>query len=270
MSPLRWLSHFENATGTVSVIFPTHRYEWEPSQPLLQSSMQPTGANYSYDQMEGGAAIKGNGMERVRFLDVGDAEDLDDDFDRFKGMMAWGRGKAWTTGASGNRWAWARLSEMPSLSFTVDNVRHVPVLLLFERFSDWYDAEPIGEAGEFTLDADPDTISVTNPGNADVYNSIVTVKGPFEGLVITNSTTGYVIESSRVATLSSEWLRFDAGRNTVEFSDDSGATWVDDSANVVRHDAQVALMVMAPGANSVRIDGADTAEVVFDLHGAWH
>jgi hypothetical protein len=160
VSPLRYLSRFENAAGTQSVTFPTHRYEWEQSQPLLQSSVQLTGAPYMYDQLEGAPALKGNGFERVRFLDVGDAPDIDDDFDRFKAMGTWGRGKVFTTGTSGERWAWARLSEMPSLSFTVDNVRHVPILLLFERFSDWYG---VAGGGVFSIGSDPETIVVNNP-----------------------------------------------------------------------------------------------------------
>lgn len=135
MSPLRYFSRFEKADGSQSVTFPTHRYEWEQSQPLLQSSVQLTGAHYNYDQLEAGPSIKGNGIERVRFLTVGQPADMDDEIDDIKAIASWGRGKAWTTGASGERWAWARLAEMPSLTFTVENVRHAPVLLLFERYS---------------------------------------------------------------------------------------------------------------------------------------
>lgn len=270
MSPLRWLSRFEKADGSTGITFPTNRYEWESTQPLVQESVQLTGANYKYDMLEGAPAIKDNGTEIVRFYQVGDPANVDDAFDDLKAMLAWGRGKAWTTGASGNRWAWARLSEMPSLSFTVDNVAHFPIILKFERFSDWYDENPIDEYenAAFTVGSDPETVFVTNPGNAPVYNAIITVKGPFSGLVITNDDTGYVMESSTVGAGASDWLRFDAGRNTVEVSDDSGATWTDDQANFVRADGQVALWVHAPGANSVTIEGANGADVVFEMHGA--
>jgi hypothetical protein len=270
VSPLRYLSRFEKADGSTSITFPTYRYEWESTQPLLQSSVQLVGANYSFDQMGGAAPLKANGIERVRFLDVGQPANVDDDFDDLKAMMLWGRGKVWTTGASGNRWAWARLTEMPTISFTVENVAHFPILLLFERFSDWYDEDPVGYEGEFAIASDPQTISVVNPGNAPVLNAIITVKGPFSGLVITNDDTGYVLESSSVGAGSSDWIRFDAGRNTVEISDDSGATWTDDSANFVRTDGQVALMVIDPGSNSFTIEGANGADVVFEFSGAWH
>jgi hypothetical protein len=104
---------------------------------------------------------------------------------------------------------------------------------------------------------------------APVRNAIITVKGPFSGLVITNTTNGYALASSSVGAASSDWLRFDAGRNTVEFSSDSGATWADDSANFIRTADQVGLMVLDPGANSFDIAGANGADVVFDFAEAW-
>ncbi len=269
MSPLRYFSRFEKADGSVSITFPTHRYEWEQSQPLRGSTVELTGAHYLYDQLEGAPAIRGNGIERVRCMSSGLPAEMDDDIDEIKTIGSWGRGKAWTTGASGERWAWARLVEMPQLSFTVENVSTYPIIMLFERFSDWYDEDPIGEygGGIFTLASDPETVFVTNPGNVEVNNAVITVKGPFYGLKITNDDTGYVLESDSAGG-AGDWLRFDAGRNTVEFSDDSGATWTDDQANFVRAPGQVALMVFAPGANSLTIDGASGADVVVDMYGA--
>lgn len=95
-----------------------------------------------------------------------------------------------------------------------------------------------------------------------VRNAVITVKGPFSEPKITNTTTGYVVESSSVGAYPSDWLRFDAGRNTVEISDDDGATWTDDQANFVRAPGQVGLMEFAPGANSLTVEGANGGDVV--------
>lgn len=272
MSPLRYLSRFEKADGSASVTFPTHRYEYEQSQPLRNSSVELTGAHYNYDMLEGAPALKSNGIERVRCMSSGDPADMDNEVDDINQIMSWGRGKAWTTGASGERWAWARLVEKPQLSFTVENVSTYPIILQFERFSDWYDEEPIGEYGNgiFTLASDPETVFVTNPGNVDVFNAVITVKGTFSGLRITNDDTGYVLETSTIGAASSDWIRFDAGRNVVEFSDDSGATWSDDQENFVRAPGQIALMVMQADANSLTFEGASGADVVIDMYGAHH
>jgi len=173
VSVLRYLFMFDNgkmttASGivaTASGVFPTHRYEYQQEQPLLASTVQLTGASYGFDQLGGAPSIKGNGVEQVRFLDVGAASGINADIDSFKAMQTYGRGRIWTQTApgSGLRWAWARLAAMPSLSFTVDDASVVaPVFVTFDRFSDWY-GDPIGAAGEFTLSSDPQTIVVTNP-----------------------------------------------------------------------------------------------------------
>ena len=108
--------------------------------------------------------------------------------------------------------------------------------------------------------------------SAPVRNAIITVKGTFGGgpnLKITNTTTGYVLETIQYGTSSSNWLRFDAGANTIQFSQDSGATWTDDALNFVRAAGQVGLMVMAPGDNSITIVNANGADIVFDFAEAW-
>lgn len=275
MTVLRYLFMFDNArmsasgiiAATASGVFPTYRYEYEQSQALRQSTVQLTGASYDYDQLEGAAALKANGVERVRFLDVGDPDDMNADIDAFKALASYGRGRIWTQTApgSGQRWAWARLAEMPTLSFTVENRRHAPVFLTFERSSDWYDAEPVGAAGEFAISSDPQTISVTNPGTIAVRNMIITVKDPTaQPFKLTNSTTGYVIEHNDYGA----WFRFDTGRNTVEYSTDSGATWDDESQFFVRQDGQVGMMVLAPGANSIIVDNVNGGDVIFEFYGA--
>lgn len=266
MSPLRYFSRFEKADASQSVTFPTHRYEWEQSQPLRQSSVQLTGASYDYDQLEGAPALKGNGIERVRCMSSGLPAEMDDEIDDIKVIASWGRGKAWTTGASGERWAWARLVEMPQLSFTVENVSTYPIIMTFERYSDWYDEDPIGYEGEFAISSDPQTIAVTNPGTAPVRNMIIIVKDPTaQPFKLTNTTTGYVIEHDNF----SGWFRFDTALNTVERSGDSGATWDDDSMWFVRQDGQVAMMALAPGANSIIVDNVNSGDVIFDFYGAY-
>lgn len=99
-----------------------------------------------------------------------------------------------------------------------------------------------------------------------VRNAIITVNGPFDGLKITNTTNGYVLESTTVGAGSSDWLRFDSGRNTVELSDDSGATWTDDQVRFVRAPGQVGLMVIDPGTNDFQVEGANGGTVVVEFY----
>lgn len=280
--PPRYLNRVENVSGSVSITLPRFWAEYEQEQPLLRSSSPLTGQDYSFDQLGDAPSIKANASERVRFTEVGDPADIDVAIDALK-ALATGRVKIFTIGAgddhdgSQERWAWARMDMLPSVSLGVKNRETQPVSMSFERFTNWFSVEDIGIFGEFNLYDDPEVISVYNPGNADVYNAVVTVKGPFSGLVITNAnavlqgtSTPYVLQSDSVGVSMADWIRFDAGRNAVELSSDSGATWDDDSGNFVRQAGQVRLMVFAPGANALTIDGAAACDVVVEMYGAWH
>lgn len=104
---------------------------------------------------------------------------------------------------------------------------------------------------------------VNNPGHARVRNAVITIKGSFgvpSGILITNNTTGYQIQSVSSGVASSDWLRFDAGKNSAKISHDSGSTWTDDYVNFRRAVDQVGLMVLAPGDNNFTVVGADSAD----------
>lgn len=264
---------FESADGGTSYVWPRYGLEYDNSQPLLAPRVALTGAHYEYDLLEGAPAIKGIGEHTLRFMLVGDPGDLEDELDEMKSkLFEIGRGKFFLEDSDGGqRWCWARVKAMPDVRLGVSDRNKVPVIVSWDQSSDFYGSEPDEhDVTEFMLISDPDTIEVTNPGNAPVYNAVVTLKGPFANPVITNETSGYVLQSTRDGAAASDWLRFDAGANTVEFSDDSGATWEDDSDNFVRADGQVALMVIKAGANEITVEGADTGAIVLEFKGAWH
>lgn len=272
--PLRYFSRFERADGSESAIFKTNRYEYEHQQPLQAASAALVGADYSFDQLGSAPGLKTNAVERVRFLDVhASTDEIDADIDDFNRIQGWGIGKIVTTGAAGERWAWGRPTEMPQISFTVDNYRHLPVMINFERSSDFF-----GLAHDDHFDvSDPSTISVVNGGNQFAYDPIIIVKGPaIDHPAITNNsvflpgtTTPYKLESTSTLTASTDWLKFDAQRNEVMISHDSGATWADDSAHLVLQSGQLRLMLFRPGPNSLLVDDI-TGDLEILFTEAWH
>lgn len=270
MSATRRPLKFESASGSISYSWPRYNLEYDYTQPLLASSVPLTGAHYEYDQLEGAPSIKGVGTHTVRFLMVGTPSALETELDEMKSKLySIGRGKFFLEDSDGaQRWCWARMTSMPDIRLGVTNRETIPVIISWRQFSDFYDAEPIGDhdEGVFTISSDPDTIVVTNPGSADVRNMVITVKDPTaQPFKLTNTTTGYVIEHNNF----SGWYRFDTGRNTVERSGDSGATWDDDSTWFVRQDGQVGMMLLAPGANSIIVDNVNSGDVIFDFYGAY-
>lgn len=276
MIPQRWLAKIEDATGARSIILPTARYEYQPEQGLVNSYVALAGVNYQYDQLRGAPSVKDNGQERVRFLLVGEADGTDVSADSLRAIAGWGRVKMWTHGSGGKRWAWGRYATMPSMGFTVGDASiTLGVSLQLDRLSDWYSEVPV--ASVHTGLTNPQTFEIINDGNELVHNAIVIVKGTFSSLLITNNSslipgtaTAYKLQSSRVGTLSSHWLKFDCGENTVSFSTDSGATWTDDSADYIRQAEQVSMMIFVTGPNSITIAGAAGATIEIDLSGAWY
>ena len=269
----RHFVRFEKADGSLTAVFPKNRYEYEQSQSLQLASMPLVGESYSFDNQGEEPSLKTNAIERVRFFDVNDAEQIDVDIDRFRSILTWGVGKIVTKGADGTeRWAWGRPMEMPSVNINVEQINYQPVIIVFERSSDFYtDAHD-----ELFNVGDPETIEVTNGGNADALDPIIILKGPFTNPSVTNNSavlpgtsTPYKIESTRDATLGTEWLKFDARRNEVMWSTDSGANYADDSDNVVLQDGQLRMMVFKPGVNSLVVDNV-TGDVEVEWTDTWH
>lgn len=136
---LRYLSKFTSIDGSLEVVFPTARYEYEQEQDLYTSFIEMTGADYAYDMLGTGRPAKKNGIERVRFFVVGDQDYVDDKVEEIReNCLSIGRGKLWQAASSGSmRWAYGRLQDVPSTRITVENLNHQPMFLTFERISDW-------------------------------------------------------------------------------------------------------------------------------------
>lgn len=274
MPSRRYFIRFEKADGSETAVWPPNRYEYEQQQSLQLAGMPLTGESYNFDNQGSDPSIKTNASERVRFLDLGESDDIDDDVDNFKRILEWGIGKIVTKGANGTeRWAWGRPTDMPALSFTVEQVFHAPIMVNFERSSDFYG---VAHDELFNI-ADPETVVVTNGGNAYALDPIIIFKGPAiaNPSVVNNSvflpgtTTPYKLESSTVLAAGTDWLKFDARRNEVMKSTNSGVSWTDDSAHYIRQDGQVRMMLFRPGPNSLLFDDiSGDVEILFTE--AWH
>lgn len=105
--------------------------------------------------------------------------------------------------------------------------------------------------------------SITNPGNAPIFDVTITIDGSYTDPVIRNTTNGYRLQSSGTGTK----IRYDAGRPAVETWD--GSEWVNDYANFQRNVGQVHLMRLEPGSNSFTVSGA-TGDLIISAYPAWH
>lgn len=265
----RFAQRFETADGTRSFTWPTNHLEHETEQPLATSYAALTGSNYSFDQIGSDATVKDDASERVRFLLVGLPSEQEIMIDRVKEMRSFGRGKLWSKGEGGiMRWAWARMDPMPPFKISWDQISAIPVSISFTRNSDWFE-ESLTVLADTAIAADPQVVAFNSPGNTDVYDAVVILKGPFTNPNITNPRNGMQMGSTTDAAVATTWLRFDAGRMTVGKSTDSGATWADDTANRVLPSTQHRMMVLKSGLNNLSVAGANGGSIYAEWYGAW-
>lgn len=219
--------------------------------------------------------MKQNRVESIRFVAAfGDAgATLDTEIDNIRSKLyRAGKGKLWTISAAADRrWCHARLGAVPGFRLEASSKFALPVALPFTAYSDWYNELQNTDAA-FTMNEATETFSISNAGNARVYNAVFTLTGVFVNPRIENTTSGYVMQSTRDGTdATNSKLRFDAGSRRVEFSSDAGVTYSGDYSNFVRQVGQVHLMVLDPGTNnfSVSFGAVPTATLLIRFYPAW-
>lgn len=267
-----FLEKVENSAGTVSYTFPTEMYELEMRQGLRVPSAALVGADFDLDLLGSAVAPKESGRARLRFIisdpTVANVEtEIDTLREKIYGM---GVCKVYIINAAGTtrRWAWGRPVAMPDIDIRIGQVRAMAVALEFRWDSAWY-STTLTEEGE-AINADPDTITITNPGNTKVKDAIITIRGTFTNPSVSNSTSGYSFSSTRDGSDPDHWLKIDSGRHTVEFSTDGGSTYADDIALFTRGATQVAFMHFLAGDNTLVITGCNGATIDVDFYGANH
>jgi hypothetical protein len=267
----RYLDRFIGADSQ-TFTFPKKAYSLDDGQPLRNSIITIAGAPYVYDQRGTMPGLKDARRASHRLAIVVNEPLSGDDFDgdvqemRQK-LVRGGLGQLFTKDGDGGaeRWAYARLGEMPATSWRAGDLGYLPATIPWVIESDFYSATPFDTS--FTIDADPKTISVVNPGDADVYDAILTLKGPFTNPSITNSLNGYAISTTRDGSGSTKWLRIEPAIPRVRYSADSGVTWTGDYALVTLPSLQIQLMKFQPGAQNVVVVGANggVLQVQFEI-----
>lgn len=278
MTVRRRLEKFTDAGGTNAIVFSDINEEWEPQQELIAPRTAIVGASYAVDQLGNSTGIKAVGTEVTRFEivadNVGDLNDAHDDI-RARAFRN-GRGKLWSlSGEDDRRWCWARAKAMPELRLGYLNITWMPVIITFDRVSDWYaEDETIHE--EESISASPTNFSVPNAGAATVRNAVIELRAlganGFRALTISSMSTGDEFSSTRQAQGSSSRLRIDCGRRTVEYSNDAGSTWTPDYGNFSYGPKQVDFMRFEPGSNLLRYEqgtGTPNLDIVIRFYPAF-
>jgi hypothetical protein len=256
-------------------------FEWERNQPLRTPVAYAAGAHYAYDLLSGEVGRKDSGEERLRFLayERCGPNDLDDHIDDLsEAFFEMGAGKLFVIDSrNALRWARVRATEMPQVTWVLDTTvgKSLPVIASLRRDSDW--ASPVAVTYTYNITTNPQTISLTLPGNAKSFSPIVIMKGTYTNPSITNTsllvpglTTGYKIQSTKDGSSANHWLKYDAGEHTVEFSSDAGVNYITNYGDNVRQAGQVQLFALKPGLNSIDVTGSTSGTLVITTYSFWH
>lgn len=273
MAAPRYLEKFVNDDLSLTYTFPLNMYECEVTQGLRSPLMAVSGASYPYRMRGSNPSLKDAGKARVRFLVAQSTSALvDTETDSIRAKLyRMGRGKLYSLGADGTRrWAYAELAEMPSVTIGPKSLLVVPVSLGFNILGDAFGTTQYSQ--EFTLDSDPELFTITNAGDAEVYDAIMTIRGTYTNPELTNTSTGYSWSSTRDGTSADHRLKVDAGRFSVEYSSDGGSVYADDVTLFTRGANQVQYMRLNPGDNEMSYadGGTPNAVIAVSFYPAYH
>jgi len=278
----RYAFKFTDASGGNEIEFPLNVYEYTPEMNLQRDLMQVNGIQYAYNPMGFRASKKQPARESVRFLFGEESvENLSYRIDQFRAAcLNNGLGKIWTRGweegVETERWAWAFADQMPRYTVTTLTIEVLPMSIQFMRIDDWMSPDLVTETLTFSATGTLNNLAVL--GNIDVDAQTIILKpnvnAGFSNPVITNLTTGYVLQSLRDSAATANRLRLQTeigGPNGIQWSAD-GVTFSSDWANYVIQSKQLPTTFKTKaGDNSIRYDGAGTVnlDVIFQYTPRW-
>jgi hypothetical protein len=246
--------------------------EWQSEQSFRTALATIAGADYAHDYHGFDAAPKDPARERLRCILVeSSTANLEAEIDEARGECARiGKGKLFIVESDASlRWAWARCSQIPSITVGVGMTLHTFMSFDFIRLSNWYGPTAYDE--EFPVDASPETFNVVVPGNAPVYDAVIRIRsnavnGVTWPLVFTNTTNGYVFTLDRADfTTADEEERVTCASDLVEYSSNNGGAYADDPSALTLPAGQTRIMRFEPGTNAISVTTAGTPDYDIDI-----
>jgi hypothetical protein len=266
---------FKNAALSATFTFPLAEYAFELEQELYVPSGAQSGAHGEFDMLRDGVAVKAPIDLRLSYAvyeaTPGAVETKVDEM--LAELWSFGRGWLYTSGLNASeavelRRTRARARSMPAMRWEGGDIFRKRANVGFRCDPFWYGVTALPDS-PFTINSDPDTLSITNSGNAPIFNAILTLAGTYTNPVIRNTTNGYQVASATDGSHANHKLRFDAGRSAVEKSTD-GTTFTNDYTNYVRQTGQVHLMKLEVGQNDFTVTGCSSGTLAIDAYPAYH
>lgn len=252
----RRLVRLESLDGAIVVSFPARGYAWQ-SDPGTDAVLERVaGAAYAFDHGSAAEVVPGPSSERVAFGILGSSESdaeakLSELISKCRRV---GRGWLYRQDSTGvERRALARLSAIPRFTRAAGSQLWVPVVLEFQRLSDWQSVVPT--TGSQVVASSPTNFSITNPGDLPCYAVVFRLRSNGTTTVapkIENLTNGWWLQSARTMSSANDEVRVDSGLWLWQWSTNDGASYSADWGNATIGASQRGIMRLEPGNNSMR------------------
>jgi len=238
-----------------------NRYEFQLTSPLRNVYSAAAGYPGEYDHLRTGRALREMVDAEVRYVIVNsDLSALDTAIDTLRARLyRIGFGKLVTVGHDGSeRFYYGRVKTLPDIEVVATRPRIVPQVIPFRLHPTAYGAV---QTLTHTFNASGATWVVNNPGSIEATEVTVRLRSNsaagFTNPKLINQTNGYVVQSNRDAISVNSEIKLDPSVPAIYWSDNDGASYVDDFANYVEQPLQSLLsFVLEPGNNTIELQSA--------------
>jgi hypothetical protein len=254
----RILEKFTNAAESVVFNFPLAEYEYQVRQAIRSALTTIPNVPYAVDRRGVAPGVVEVARESLRLVVHEEAPaTVDSKVDEMLAKcLTIGRGKLFAIdNADVRRWSWARLAAMPTLQWRAGDIFTKGASLEFDRLSDWA-AVSLTTVNQ-TVTSNNQEWVVANGGSLPAELMVITLTPQTStGLrphTITNLTNGYAWTHNRTSSATTQRLRLDTERASVEWSTNSGSSYSNDFTNYTLPTTHAVLAFrLEPGNNTIR------------------
>lgn len=265
-TPVRYESGADDTDG---YDFPRNQFEFDLTSGLYVPTLPVAGGNFAGKLLGDRSPTQQNRRLSIRYVHRGDTpQAADTALDAARAAIAEiPDGRLIMLGQDGSddveRWAYAHPLSMPSVRWQSGDIFRIGSGIEFELTSTFKDAT-ITNMSQVTVNGSTETFTITNPGNATVYDAVFTLDGDADTPILENLTSGDIVTLNY--SLSSEEWELDCGRYTSTI--EGVGAWNVTSLPV----SGVYFIRLLPGVNNfeLRCTGTPAATLDCAFYGAWH
>lgn len=271
----RILEKFTSLDGLLTYSFSMADYEQEMTQGLVIAHQPIAGASYGYlHRTAPPVKLPGTASFRASVLAASPTL-VDTEVDNMGAILyRAGLGYLYSIDSAGTRRrVLAMLNSLPSVSWRAGDIFRKGISVEFATYDDW--RAVTATTGTATITASGQTFSINNPGNLpSKYVTFRLRANTSAGIInpkLSNGANGYTFETARDSASANSEIKLTIAYNQrkVEYSNDNGASYIDDFTNLVQPTDHPPLSFdIEPGSQTITYTGgaSQSLDIEWELY----